>query len=112
MFMMPSRFEPCGLNQMYSLRYGTLPIVHATGGLRDTIIDISSDHEQGTGFAFDDYRSGELVTTVERALECFADRGAWDWHTQKAMRLDFSWHASAMKYYDLYQSLLSDKGDV
>ena len=77
MFLMPSRFEPCGLNQMYSLRYGTVPLVRATGGLGDTVEDVDVAPNTGTGFTFRDYTPGALVRTVQRALEAFRAPDRW-----------------------------------
>jgi starch synthase len=105
MFLMPSRYEPCGLNQIYSLRYGTVPIVRATGGLDDTITDVGEHPESGTGFKFTNYDSGELLHTVARAVEAFADRPRWLDIMRRGMGKDFSWDASARRYADLYRSL-------
>ena len=77
MFLMPSRFEPCGLNQLYSLRYGTVPIVRATGGLKDTVEDVDAAPDSGTGFTFSDYTPGALVETVQRALTAFGNPARW-----------------------------------
>ncbi|MEW5770542.1 MAG: glycogen synthase GlgA [Pseudomonadota bacterium] len=99
-FLMPSRFEPCGLNQMYSLRYGTVPIVHATGGLRDTVF------EGVTGFVFEPATAHALWLAVERALALYQDEGAWKRLMQTGMKQDFSWEHSAREYARLYQSML------
>ncbi len=99
-FLMPSRFEPCGLNQMYSLRYGTVPIVHATGGLQDTV-------EDGiTGFVFQAPTAEALWMAVTRAFELYADKTAWHRMTQAGMRKDFSWEHSARAYQALYREML------
>jgi starch synthase len=105
MFLMPSRFEPCGLNQMYSLRYGTVPIVRATGGLDDTVIDVDTAQGTGTGFKFRDYTPEALVKTVERALVRFQDRADWAAIQRRGMRQDHSWDVSAAKYVKLYEGL-------
>jgi starch synthase len=105
MFLMPSRYEPCGLNQIYSLRYGTVPIVRATGGLDDTITDVGEHPGEGTGFKFAPYDSGVLLQTIERALTAFADRTAWRATMRRGMMKDFSWDASARRYAELYRSL-------
>jgi starch synthase len=102
MFLMPSRFEPCGLNQMYSLRYGTVPIVRATGGLDDTVTDADTSPEKGTGFKFVDYTPGALVAVIQRALAAFADKGSWQAIQQRGMKQDHSWDASARAYVKLY----------
>ncbi len=99
MFLMPSRYEPCGLNQIYSLRYGTIPIVRATGGLDDTI-------DEGTGFKFKDYSAASLVVAVRSAVSVYTDREAWQEMMRRAMRRDYSWRASAAAYSDLYRRLL------
>lgn len=95
MFLMPSRYEPCGLNQIYSLRYGTVPVVRATGGLDDTI-------EEDTGFKFKDYSGAALLAGIRRALAAYQDRAAWVERMKRGMRKDFSWDASAGKYSALY----------
>ena len=100
LFLMPSRFEPCGLNQMYSLRYGTLPIVRGTGGLDDTIRDVSAP--DGNGFKFREYSPRALVSTVERALELFPNSLAWKKIQQRGMKEDHSWDASAREYVKVY----------
>jgi starch synthase len=98
MFLMPSLYEPCGLNQIYSLRYGTVPIVRATGGLDDTI-------DGGTGFKFVEYTGQALMSAVRAALEAYRDRERWTAMMAAGMRKDFSWTASAARYAGLYQRL-------
>jgi starch synthase len=95
MFLMPSRYEPCGLNQIYSLRYGTVPVVRATGGLADTV-------DSDTGFKFRGATAAALAATVEEALEAFEDREAWTRRMRLGMAQDFSWDASAKAYRQLY----------
>jgi starch synthase len=103
-FLMPSRFEPCGLNQMYSLRYGTLPIVRATGGLRDTVKNYDEPTAGGTGFMFDDLSVGALVDTIGWAQSTYFDRPAHiETMRRTAMRQDFSWERAAGAYEDLYR---------
>ena len=102
-FLMPSRFEPCGLNQMYSLRYGTVPIVRATGGLADTVQDASEP--DGNGIRFTDYTSAALVEAVRRALELFRNPKQWKKLQQAGMRRDFSWDASAREYVKVYEGV-------
>ena len=103
LFLMPSRFEPCGLNQMYSLRYGTVPVVHATGGLFDTVSNFDLASRTGTGFTFDDYSPQALVGTLRWALGVFKDRQTWLQIQTAGMRQDFSWTASARKYVEVYE---------
>ena len=107
MFLMPSHYEPCGLNQMYSLRYGTVPIVRKTGGLADTVWDWdelrSQGRNDGDGFSFKDPTPYALTTTVHRALQTFKNREIWSTIQQNGMKRDFSWRASAKKYLQLYE---------
>jgi starch synthase len=103
---MPSRYEPCGLNQMYSLRYGTIPIVRATGGLADTIRDVDEDPQGGNGFVFKEYRAAKMLAAIERAVRAFRDRMLWQGLVNRAMEADFSWTRSAEKYRQLYQRAL------
>ena len=98
--MMPSRFEPCGLNQMYSLRYGTPPVVRATGGLDDTI-------EEGTGFKFVEYTGQALLGAIRAAVSAYADPSGWQAIQRRGMGKDFSWKASAADYSALYRRLLA-----
>src|SRR5687768_12756173 len=102
-FLMPSRFEPCGLNQLNSLRYGTLPIVRATGGLDDTVEDMTMDGG-GTGFKFVDYTPAALVGAVSRALDAYRTPDVWRQLQQNAMRKDYSWDVSAREYVKVYRA--------
>jgi len=102
MFLMPSRFEPCGLNQMYSLRYGTVPIVRATGGLEDTVEDVDAT-SGGTGFKFTPYTPAALIEAVRRALEAYRHRAVWKKIQQAGMRQDHSWDVSAREYVKVYR---------
>ena len=104
-FLMPSLYEPCGLNQMYSLRYGTIPIVRAVGGLKDTVTDFSRDQLTGTGFVFDGYDPDELIRTVQRAIAVYKDKVAWTTLRRQAMFVDNSWERSAQAYTSLYEAL-------
>ncbi len=104
MFLMPSRYEPCGLNQIYSLRYGTIPIVRATGGLDDTIENYDPKTHQGTGFKFEAYSGRELLGCVKAALKTYRDPKSWRTVQTNAMAKDFSWKASAAAYVTLYEA--------
>jgi starch synthase len=106
MFLMPSRFEPCGLNQMYSLKYGTVPIVRAAGGLDDTIENFDRATRKGNGFKFYDYSSRQLLEKIYEALMVYDDRDLWRSLMLNGMNADFSWDASARKYVDLYEKLV------
>ncbi len=107
MFLMPSRFEPCGLNQMYSLAYGTVPIVHATGGLADTVRDIDSSAGNGNGFVFTRYEPAALVNAVRRAVAVYPDRNRWLELMRTGMREDYSWRHSAEQYRDVYEEMVT-----
>ena len=102
MFLMPSRYEPCGLNQLYSLKYGTVPVVRGVGGLEDTIADYDPSVRTGTGFKFHEYTKEAMLEAVERALGVYADRAAWRALMKQCMEADFSWERSAREYLDLY----------
>jgi starch synthase len=106
MFLMPSRFEPCGLNQMYSLKYGTAPIVRAAGGLDDTIENFDRIWRTGNGFKFYDYSAGRLLEKVYEALIVYADRDLWRSLMLNGMSADHSWQSSAQLYIELYESLM------
>jgi starch synthase len=103
LFLMPSRFEPCGLNQMYSLRYGTVPLVRATGGLFDTVRNFDAQTGEGTGFTFDQYSAQALLNTLRWALDIYPDRDAWHRIQAAGMTQDFSWDASARQYVKVYE---------
>lgn len=110
MFLMPSKFEPCGLNQIYSMRYGTIPIVRRTGGLADTVIDATLENiknKTATGFVFDETSSDALLFCIQRALKLFEDKKKWTGLQINGMNRDFSWHKRAEEYYSLYQKLLN-----
>ncbi len=108
MFLMPSRFEPCGLNQMYSLRYGTVPIVRATGGLDDTVEDFDEASGRGTGFKFRDYTAAALVGAVRRALQAFRNPEVWRDVQRAGMSQDHSWDVSAREYVKVYRTRQSE----
>ncbi len=104
-FLMPSLYEPCGLNQMFSLKYGTIPIVRSVGGLKDTVEDYADERGTGTGFVFGEYKPQALLDAVERALRVFGDKRAWTSLCRRAMSMNFSWDRSAETYSELYQKL-------
>jgi len=106
MYLMPSRYEPCGLNQLYSLRYGTVPIVRGVGGLEDTITDFTVNPAEGTGFKFYDYSKASLLDAIGRALKIFRKKQDWARLVRQCMAADFSWEKSAREYIDLYKKAL------
>jgi starch synthase len=103
MFLMPSRYEPCGLNQIYSLKYGAVPIVRATGGLDDTIEPWDARTGKGTGFKFYEYSGESLLLTIRAALQAFRDEASWQVLMRNGMSRDFSWAASAKEYVKVYE---------
>jgi len=103
MFLMPSRYEPCGLNQIYSLKYGTVPVVRATGGLDDTIEPWDARTNRGTGFKFSDYTGDALLGTIRQALTAFKDQTGWQNLMRNGMGKDFSWTKSAREYVRIYE---------
>jgi starch synthase len=103
MFLMPSRYEPCGLNQIYSLKYGTVPIVRATGGLDDTIDPWDARTGKGTGFKFSEYSGESLLLMIKSALQAFRDEASWQVLMKNGMSRDFSWGASAKEYVKVYE---------
>jgi starch synthase len=109
MFLMPSRYEPCGLNQIYSLKYGTIPVVRATGGLDDTITDYSMDRKKGNGFKFPAATKDDFLNALNRALEVYRKKEEWSTLMKTGMEMDFSWAKSAKEYIKLYKKLLTEK---
>jgi len=110
MFLMPSRYEPCGLNQIYSLKYGTVPVVRATGGLDDTIEPWDARTGKGTGFKFSEYSGEALLATVKQALQAFRDQSSWQQLMRNGMNKDFSWNASAKEYVRVYERARQTRG--
>lgn len=108
MFLMPSKYEPCGLNQLYSLKYGTVPVVRETGGLADTIQDFDEKNGTGNGFTFKNYNSQELLETIKRALQIFPEKKLWQKIQITGMKQDYSWLQSARKYLDLYEKAMME----
>lgn len=110
MFLMPSQFEPCGIGQLIALRYGTLPLVRETGGLRDTVKPYNQFTDEGNGFSFTNYNAHEMLYVIEQAVGLYRFQPKkWKQIAQKAMKLDYSWDASSKEYIALYKSLIGDK---
>ena len=105
-FLIPSRYEPCGLTQMYALRYGTVPVVRATGGLEDTIVQFDSKTKKGNGFKFGAFSSKAFLSAIKEAVECFQATEIWKSLMSNGMKEDFSWDRSAQKYMELYRSVI------
>src|SRR3954469_14673347 len=110
MFLMPSRYEPCGLNQIYSLKYGTVPVVRATGGLDDTIENWEAKTQKGTGFKFSEYSGEALLLTIKQALQAYRDQTSWQVLMRNGMNKDFSWNASAREYGKVYERVKQMRG--
>ena len=106
LFLMPSMFEPCGLSQMISLAYGTIPIVRETGGLKDSIQPYNEFTGEGNGFSFYPYSAHDMMHTVRYAIQIFSDKKVWTELVKNAMKQDFSWSESAKQYQDMYSKLL------
>jgi starch synthase len=106
LFLMPSLYEPCGLNQMYSLRYGTIPVVRRTGGLADSVQHFDVATGTGTGIVFNDFDSGAMTWALDTAMQWYADEKLWSRIVQNAMRMDFSWETQASEYLKLFAELL------
>jgi starch synthase len=104
-FLMPSLFEPCGLSQMIAMRYGAVPIVREIGGLKDTVISFDESPERGTGFSFEAYNAHDMLSEIRRAISVFRNLSLHESIVKRAMKKDFSWEASVLKYIDLYNSL-------
>lgn len=108
LFLMPSMFEPCGLAQLIALRYGTLPIVRETGGLKDTVKPFNEDTGEGYGFSFTNYNAHDMLVTIERAIGYFRQKPTWTKIRKQAMTKDYSWNNSAKEYYKIYRQVLTD----
>ena len=111
-FLMPSRYEPCGLNQIYSLRYGTVPVVRATGGLDDTIENFDLQHGTGTGFKFTDYTGAAFLQAIRQALHCYTEEGVWKRIQLNGMAKDYSWNISAAEYAKLYEAARAARNQI
>ncbi len=106
MLLVPSRYEPCGLTQMYALKYGTVPVVHATGGLDDTVVEFDPSKVEGNGFKFSPFDHGAFLDAIKKALHFFSNRELWRAIMLNGMQADFSWARSAKQYLDLYRSVV------
>lgn len=102
-FLMPSRYEPCGLSQFHNMRYGTVPVVRATGGLEDTVAEWDAAASSGTGFKFQGYRPEDFLAAIQRALSVFQDKSAWQTLMRNGMAQDYSWPRSAAEYLGVYE---------
>jgi starch synthase len=109
MFLMPSLFEPCGIGQMIAMRYGTVPIARATGGLYDTITDFDKDNENGDGFLFSDYDEWGLRYALSQGLDAYKSRMKWKKIVTNAMEKDNSWENSAQSYFNFYNQTIIRK---
>jgi len=107
LFLMPSKFEPCGLGQLIALRYGAIPIVRETGGLNDTVLSYNESTHEGNGFTFANYNAHDMLYTIERAISFYNDKDVWEKLMRDAMSQDYSWAQSAFKYNQLYANLTS-----
>ena len=105
-FLIPSRYEPCGLTQMYALKYGTVPVVRATGGLDDTIVQYNLETEEGNGFKFEAFDAASFLEAIQQALHVFQDPSNWRNLMANGMKADFSWDRSAEHYLALYRSVV------
>jgi starch synthase len=106
LFLMPSKFEPCGLGQLIALRYGTIPIVRETGGLNDTVTSYREDTEEGNGFSFRNFNAHDMLNTINRAVTFYHEKDVWQGIVENAMKQDYSWSQSALKYNELYADLM------
>ena len=110
MFLMPSLFEPCGIGQMLAMRYGTLPIVRETGGLKDTVIPYNKYTGEGNGFSFKNYNAHEMLHCIRRAVKVYNDKDRWMELVNNAMNTDSSWKKSATEYIKVYEEIVNQKG--
>ena len=110
MFLMPSLFEPCGLSQLIALRYGTLPIVRETGGLRDTVLSYNDYTGEGNGFSFFNYNAHDMLSVIRRAVTYYCEKpDIWKKMMQRGMTGDYSWNKSAGEYVSLYKKLTGEE---
>jgi len=106
LFLIPSRYEPCGLGQMISFRYGAIPVVRQTGGLKDSVTEFDPKTGDGNGFTFSDYKSEAFHSAIKRGLNLYRNRAVWEDLVKKVMTLDYSWKASAKDYIKLYEKVI------
>lgn len=105
LFLAPSKFEPCGLTQMISMRYGTIPIVRAVGGLKDSVKEFNFLTKKGNGFVFKDFESRDMLDSLDRALDIYRNKNLWNKVVENAFYSDNSWNKGAEKYKDIYDKL-------
>ena len=105
-FLMPSLFEPCGLSQMFSMRYGTIPLVRETGGLNDTVRPYNEYTGEGNGFTFSNYNAHDMLYTIRRAVELYHNKPIWEMLVKRVMKEDFRWERSANEYVELYKKAM------
>ncbi|MBN8572942.1 MAG: glycosyltransferase, partial [Candidatus Kapabacteria bacterium] len=108
MYLMPSLFEPCGLNQQYSLVYGTVPIVRSTGGLKDTVFEYNEETGEGNGFVFNEFSADAMLDAIHRALQLYRQRDIWLQMVKQGMKEDHSWGNAARQYSEMYRSIMKD----
>ena len=107
LFLMPSKFEPCGLGQLISLKYGTPPIVRETGGLNDTVQSYNENTCEGNGFSFSNFNAHDMLHTIKRAIQYYHKKAVWHQLKENAMSMNYSWSQSALQYHQLYRELVS-----
>jgi starch synthase len=112
MFLMPSKYEPCGLGQMFAMRYGTVPVVRYTGGLKDSVTEFNPAKGTGNGFGFESYKAADLLKALNKALNCYSDVKLWRKIVKNAMETDFSWERSAKEYEELYRRIIGFGGNT
>jgi len=112
MFLMPSRFEPCGLGQIIALRYGAIPVVRGTGGLLDTVRDFTEDAERGNGFVFYEFSKVSMLDALLRAISVYEEKDKWRELISRGMKEDYSWRSSGKEYLRIYGELLEKKKRV
>ena len=105
LFLIPSRYEPCGLGQMISFKYGAVPVVRETGGLKDSVHEFNPKTHEGNGFTFSEYRADAFFAAIKRALNLYNNKAVWSGLVKKVMDLDYSWKASAKEYIGLYNKI-------